>query len=78
LTDELMPGVVSLPHGWGHTGPGLSLSVAQAHPGASSNDLTDEQIVDPLSGNAVLNAVPVTIQPVTPKDESVTTEAARL
>jgi anaerobic selenocysteine-containing dehydrogenase len=63
VTDEMMPGVVSLPHGWGHGEPEVRLSVAGAHPGASSNDLTDEQAVDPLSGNAVLNAVAVTVEP---------------
>jgi anaerobic selenocysteine-containing dehydrogenase len=63
ITDEVMPGVVSLPHGWGHDLPGVRMSVAAKAGGVSSNDLTDEQIVDPLSGNAVLNAVPVSIEP---------------
>lgn len=63
VSDEVMPGVASLPHGWGHDLPGVLLSVARAHAGVSANDLTDEEIIDPLSGNAVLNSVPVTIEP---------------
>ena len=59
VSDEVMPGVVSLPHGWGHGLPGVRLSVAREKPGVSVNDLTDESIIDRLSGNAVLNAVPV-------------------
>ena len=64
LTDAMMPGVVSLPHGWGHDGDGLALSVAAEHPGANVNALVDEAEVDPLSGNAVLNGVPVSLSPV--------------
>ena len=59
--DRVMPGVVSLPHGWGHDRAGTALDVAQAHAGVSANDLTDERRLDPLSGNAVLNGVPVTL-----------------
>jgi anaerobic selenocysteine-containing dehydrogenase len=62
LSDEVMVGVVSLPHGWGHGGPGVRMTVAQANPGVSSNDLADEAIIDPLSGNAVLNSIPVTVE----------------
>lgn len=62
LTAEIMPGVVSLPHGWGHHRPGMRISTAQANPGISMNDLTDEQLIDELSGNAVLNGVPVKLQ----------------
>jgi anaerobic selenocysteine-containing dehydrogenase len=65
LTDEVMPGVVSLPHGWGHHRPGLRLAVASNHAGVSVNDLTDELRVDTLSGNAALNGVPVIVQPAT-------------
>jgi anaerobic selenocysteine-containing dehydrogenase len=64
LKEDMMPGVVSLPHGWGHDRDGVQLSVARANAGVSYNDLTDEQKIDPLSGNAVLNAIPVKIQPV--------------
>lgn len=61
-SDEVMPGVVSLPHGWGHGREGVRMGVAQAHPGASNNDLTDETYLDQLSGNAALNGVPVTVE----------------
>lgn len=61
ISDEVMPGVVSLPHGWGHGRAGVRMSVAAANAGVSANDLTDEQLIDPLSGNAVLNSVPVTV-----------------
>lgn len=62
VTDEVMPGVVSLPHGWGH-GAG-SMAVAAAHAGTNSNVLTDERLVDAVSGNAVLNGIPVQLAPV--------------
>ncbi|HEY4120205.1 MAG TPA: molybdopterin dinucleotide binding domain-containing protein, partial [Byssovorax sp.] len=52
VSDEMMPGVVSLPHGYGHDRPGVRLSVASAHAGVSLNDLTDEQRVDELTANA--------------------------
>ncbi|GAA3792082.1 molybdopterin oxidoreductase family protein [Sphaerisporangium flaviroseum] len=60
-TDTIMRGVVSLPHGWGHAG--TSQLVAAKNAGVNANALTDESIVDPLSGNAVLNGVPVTLSP---------------
>ena len=59
-TDDVMPGVVSLPHGYGHRRPGVRLRNAEALPGVSMNDLTDPSVVEGLSGNAVLNGVPVT------------------
>ncbi|USW97058.1 molybdopterin oxidoreductase family protein [Pseudomonas proteolytica] len=58
---EMMPGVVSLPHGWGHDRPGVHMNIASAQPGASANDLTDERQLDELSGNAALNGVPVQV-----------------
>ena len=58
---EMMPGVVSLPHGWGHARPGVRMGIATAQPGASANDLTDECQLDELSGNAALNGVPVEV-----------------
>lgn len=61
ITDELMPGVVSIPHGWGHGRKGVKQSVAQAHAGVSLNDLTDDAMIDRLSGNAAVNGVPVAI-----------------
>jgi anaerobic selenocysteine-containing dehydrogenase len=65
-SDSVMPGVVSLPHGWGHGRAGTRLAVAQAHPGASNNDLTDETYLDRVSGNAALNGVPVTVEAAAP------------
>ena len=64
VTDAVMPGVVSIPHGWGHDVDGIRLGVASAHAGANSNILADETLVDPLSGNAVLNGIPVELAPV--------------
>ena len=64
LTEDIMPGVVSLPHGWGHHRPEIQLETATAHAGVSVNDLTDDSRVDLLSGNAVLNGVPVSVEPV--------------
>jgi anaerobic selenocysteine-containing dehydrogenase len=64
LSDEVMPGVVSLPHGWGHNRPGTRLSVAEEHPGVSINDLTDDSVVDNLCGNSVLSGVPVRVEPL--------------
>ncbi|ARS50145.1 dehydrogenase [Ectopseudomonas mendocina] len=60
-SDEVMAGVVSLPHGWGHARPGVQMAIASEQPGASANDLTDERRLDALSGNAVLNGVPVEV-----------------
>ncbi len=61
LTDAIMPGVVSIPHGWGHDRPGTATRVAAAHAGVNSNLLADELALDPLSGDAVLNGIPVTV-----------------
>jgi len=62
VTSEIMPGVVSLPHGWGHDLEGAELSVASARPGVNSNRLSTGEM-DPLSGNAILNGVPVEVMP---------------
>ena len=62
VTDAIRAGVVSLPHGWGHNVRGTKLSVAAEKPGVNSNILTDDERIDELSGNAVLNAIPVTVQ----------------
>ena len=64
ITDEMMPGVVSLPHGWGHDQPGSQLEVAAANPGANLNALMDENRRDPLSGNAVLSGMEIEMTPV--------------
>ncbi len=63
ISDEVMPGTVSLPHGFGHARPDVRLSIATAHAGASANDLTDDQAIDALCGNAALNGVPVLVMP---------------
>ncbi len=62
-SSSVMPGTVSLPHGWGHDRPGVRLGVATVRPGVSANDLTDELWLDELCGNAALNGVPVEIRP---------------
>ena len=61
LTEDMMPGVVSLPHGWGHDRRGTRLGVARAHAGVNTNVLTDSRMMDPTSGNSVLNGIPVSI-----------------
>ncbi|MEI2812999.1 MAG: molybdopterin dinucleotide binding domain-containing protein [Burkholderiaceae bacterium] len=61
ISEDMMPGVVSLPHGWGHDLPNSKLSVAAERPGANLNALLDMKLRDPLSGNSVLGGVPVTM-----------------
>ncbi|MEU9575895.1 molybdopterin-dependent oxidoreductase [Streptomyces chilikensis] len=63
VTDAVRRGVVSLPHGWGHDRPGTRTGHASAAPGANVNQLLDGTLLDPLSGTAVLNGVPVTLTP---------------
>ena len=63
VTEDVMRGVVSLPHGFGHDREGTALSVARAHAGASINDLTDELELDVPSGNAALSGVEVRVEP---------------
>ncbi len=72
ITDAIMPGVISIPHGWGHDRQNhngqshqqgeIKQQIAAQHAGVSVNDLTDDQLIDSLSGNAVLNGVPVTVE----------------
>ncbi|MDI3418952.1 molybdopterin oxidoreductase family protein [Streptomyces luteolus] len=64
VTATVRRGVVSLPHGWGHDRPGTRTTVAGATPGVNSNQLLDGTLLDPLSGTAVLNGVPVLLTPV--------------
>ena len=64
ISDEMMAGVISIPHGWGHNLSGTQWQTAEAHAGVSVNALTDEMQIDALSGNAVLNGVPVSLEPV--------------
>ncbi|MEZ5381896.1 MAG: molybdopterin-dependent oxidoreductase [Microthrixaceae bacterium] len=63
LTEATSPGVVSLPHGWGHNQPGTRLSVANEHAGVNSNVLTDEHDLEPITGTAVLSGIPVEVAP---------------
>jgi anaerobic selenocysteine-containing dehydrogenase len=63
VTDAIKPGVVSLPHGWGHDKPGTRLSVANEHAGVNTNVLSPGEFVDVLSGNAAVNGIPVTVAP---------------
>jgi len=61
LSDTMMRGVISIPHGWGHQMEGVELGVASQHAGVNTNILTDETFLDSLSGNAALNGVPVSL-----------------
>ncbi len=63
LSEAMMPGVVSLPHGWGHDLAGARLAVAAGRPGANLNAVLDDTLIDPLSGNAVLSGVAVQVTP---------------
>ena len=62
ISDEMMPGVVCLPHGWGHDRPGARLSVAREHAGVNNNLLAPGTFVDVLSGNAAVNGIPVEVR----------------
>jgi len=64
VTADMMPGVVSLPHGWGHDQAGTQLAIAAERPGANLNAILDDTRRDPLSGNAVLGGVSITLQPL--------------
>jgi anaerobic selenocysteine-containing dehydrogenase len=61
VSDEMKPGVVSLPHGWGHDKAGTRLSIAREHAGVNSNVLAPGTFIDEISGNAAVNGIPVTI-----------------
>ena len=63
VSDEMMPGVVSLPHGWGHDKEGIRLGVARQYAGVNSNILSPGRLVDPLSNNAVVNGIEVEVAP---------------
>jgi anaerobic selenocysteine-containing dehydrogenase len=63
VTEDIRPGAVSIPHGWGHDLPGVELGVAGRYAGVNSNLLADELLVDELSGNGVLNGIPVEVAP---------------
>jgi anaerobic selenocysteine-containing dehydrogenase len=62
ITEDMMPGVVSIPHGWGHDRLGVQLGIAQQHAGESINDVTDDQAIDTLCGTAAFNGTWVTVE----------------
>ncbi len=62
ISDKIMPGVVSIPHGYGHSRRGIRLETAQSHAGVSLNDLTDERVLDDLTGNAAFSSVKVRLE----------------
>jgi anaerobic selenocysteine-containing dehydrogenase len=64
VSDEMRPGVVCLPHGWGHDKPGTALSVASQRAGVCNNVLAPGDLIDVPSGNAVVNGIPVEVTPV--------------
>ncbi len=66
ITEEMMPGVACLPHGWGHDRPGVRLRVARQHPGVCNNVLAPVHLVDRPSGNAVVNGIPIEIERIPP------------
>ncbi len=66
ITEEMMPGSVSLPFGWGHHREGTRLGVAASRPGASLNDIADERLFDAVSGTSVLDGIPVRVEPAQP------------
>ena len=61
ISPDIMAGVVSLPHGYGHHRTGTKIAIANSHAGISCNDVTDAQYIDQLSGNAAVNGLPVSI-----------------
>ena len=63
VSDEMRPGVVCLPHGWGHDKPGTRVGVASAHAGVCNNTIAPGELVDVLSGNAIVNGIPVQVSP---------------
>jgi anaerobic selenocysteine-containing dehydrogenase len=64
VTDAIMRGVVSMPHGWGHGKPGTRMTVANDSPGVNTNILSPPTFIDEPSGNGALNGIPVTVAPV--------------
>ncbi len=64
VTGAIMPGVVSMPHGWGHGKPGTRMAIANDSPGVNTNILSPPTFIDEPSGNGALNGIPVTVNPV--------------
>jgi anaerobic selenocysteine-containing dehydrogenase len=61
ISTSIMPGVVSMPHGYGHARQGVQLDVAKQYAGASINDLTDEYVLDELTGNSAFSGAKVRV-----------------
>jgi len=78
VTDTMMQGVVSIPHGFGHTRPGTRIPIAEAKPGVSVNDITDPMRVDPLTGNAAFSGLQVTIKSLVAASRDVEVEGKPL
>jgi anaerobic selenocysteine-containing dehydrogenase len=70
ISDEIMPGVISIPHGWGHDRSGVQMAVAGQHAGVSINDLTDDQSIDALCGTAAFNGTWVSVEKAMVSGES--------
>lgn len=64
VTDKMMPGVISIPHGWGHSMPGTQLQIASKYAGVNINVLSDDRFVDKLTGTTALNGIPVSVSKV--------------
>jgi anaerobic selenocysteine-containing dehydrogenase len=64
VTGDIMPGVVSMPHGWGHGKPGTRMAIANDSPGVNTNILSPPTFIDEPSGNGALNGIPVTVTAV--------------
>ena len=69
ITDKILSGVISIPHGWGHNKKGTRLSIAEKNAGQSVNALTDETMIDKFCGTAALNGIPVTVKALTNTDD---------
>ncbi|OUS25323.1 dehydrogenase [Gammaproteobacteria bacterium 45_16_T64] len=78
VTENIMPSVISIPHGWGHSRKGSQLAVASEHPGVSINDITDEKLIDELTGAAALSGQPVTVSRIEVKNNIVRLNDVRL
>lgn len=70
VSDDMMPGVISIPHGWGHQMEGVELGIATQHAGVNTNILTDDYFLDSLSGNTALNGVAVSLSKATQQPEN--------
>ena len=64
ITDAILPGVISIPHGWGHDMEGTELDIARRNPGVNFNHIVDQRLMDVPSGNAILSGVPVSVEVV--------------